>query len=378
MATPDLLRFYELYRQMYGGAGGPPQPSRSNAETNPKYPEQTYAQPRELPRTSGEYAPAGEVLPSPAGTSKWGQYSAPVVGAPIGLGVPMPVGPLGFGPIGFGRFGGLPIPFGPPKITEIPMPHFPELPIPESVRGALLAGAALAPWAARRQMQGDGGGPNGSTHESRGSSSPQPPLAQPPNGGGSRSIGILGLLAQAARNLQSAPNDGEQRPSEQSDPNARRLMRVPSVVTQPGTPAETETSPSEPPWTFADWLLQAKKAAKAKQSQGSSSGTGRSFGNKNSSGNRSGSGNNGGNNGSGGNGGDGDDFCTKRMYEEKDECSRRWENGEFAHKDHYWGCTRRATARWDDCNRNGGRPSLSEPRKWSLDPDEELYRNPDR
>lgn len=216
MATPDLLRLYELYRQMYGGAGSPPRPSWPNAETNPKYPRQTYTQPPELPRTGGEYAPADEVLPSPAGRSQWGQYSAPVVGAPIGLGVPMPVGPFGFG-----RFGGLPIPFGPPKITEIPMPHFPELPIPESVRGALLAGAVLAPWAARRQMQG-----GGSTQEPNDRLSPQHPLAQPPNGGGSSSVGILGLLAEAARRWQSAPNDDEQRLSEQRDPNFRELRRV--------------------------------------------------------------------------------------------------------------------------------------------------------
>lgn len=70
--------------------------------------------------------------------------------------------------------------------------------------------------------------------------------------------------------------------------------------------------------------------------------------------------------GGGGERGDGD-LCYRRHEAEQGEC--RWRDPEFRRD-----CNQRATHRWDLCNRNGGRPSPSEPPKWGFADEERVRR----
>ena len=337
MATPNLQSLYELYRQMYGSPSGPPEPAPSAAEASPQYPGGADTQQRELSRTSGAYAPLGGVLdgllPSPTGRPQWGRFT-PMTGVPIGFGAPMPVGPFSLG-----RFRGLPIPFGPQDIPEIPMPPLPELHIPESVRDAWLAGALL-PWTVWRRMHGDDG-PSGNTQEPSDSPSPQPPLEQPPDGGGSPPIGILGLLAQAARRQQSAPNDDEQR-LPKPDPNFRRLMRVPSDSESASGP-RSEASRKRSPRTESPPLVPDQEPLDGGQ---------------------------GGGGGSNANGG-GDDYCDARWAVEQGRCrqtrQKRANRGltEYPWNHFFQGCMTRARERFEGCYKNKGRPPIEENSEWS-------------
>lgn len=68
---------------------------------------------------------------------------------------------------------------------------------------------------------------------------------------------------------------------------------------------------------------------------------------------------------------DGDgDWCYQRYLQETKECDDN--KDDYAHPDFLSACKRRATERWDHCNRNGGRPSPDEQFKWGKE-DEDIY-----
>jgi hypothetical protein len=69
------------------------------------------------------------------------------------------------------------------------------------------------------------------------------------------------------------------------------------------------------------------------------------------------------------------DWCHQRYQQEYKECQDNREN--YAHPDFEDGCKKRATERWDKCNRNGGRPPLEELNKWGK-ADEDIYFETDR
>lgn len=258
MATPDLRSLYELYRQMYGGSASPLGPAGSESGISPQYPGQAYTQQRDIPRTSGGYAPGGALGgfdPLPTGGPRWGQASVFLE--------PMPIGWRGPTSVRAFRRPFFPFPSGPDTTIDIPMPKTPERHIPHGILGAGIV-AALMPWILARRMQVDGR-LDGSTEQQSDPSSPEPPLEQPPDGGGVPSTGILGLLLQeAARRLQSAPSE-EQRLPERSDPDVRLLRRVPSSSEREDAPGPEDSprplreigSPplvpeQEPPPTLSD------------------------------------------------------------------------------------------------------------------------------
>ena len=243
---------------------------------------------------------------------------------------------------GFGRIGKLaPFPLGPGPTPQTSSPG-----VAEAWR---VAQDLLRLYGMMRYGRMGGGRKNEDEYRGEGysegsGSTPNSPGGQPPNNNRGPQGGILGpLLLQDGRQRQSPSGENDEMPSEQLDPNFRQ--------------------------TYPDWLAQAKKA---KKSQSTRSGVNSSLGNKGSSRIKSSSGNNGGGNNDGGGrrGGDNDDFCTKRMYEEQDECKQRQEDGEIDTRD-FRACMNRAVRRWDACNQK-----LSwEPPKWQLDPDEEVWIN---
>jgi hypothetical protein len=70
--------------------------------------------------------------------------------------------------------------------------------------------------------------------------------------------------------------------------------------------------------------------------------------------------------GGGGRRDDDGDECSRRYEDELDQCADRPE--EFRPD-----CKKRATSRWDMCNRNGGRPSPDEPPRWGRRDEETSY-----
>jgi hypothetical protein len=64
------------------------------------------------------------------------------------------------------------------------------------------------------------------------------------------------------------------------------------------------------------------------------------------------------------------DWCYQRYLQELKECADNRDN--YAHPDFEAACKKRATERWDKCNRNGGRPHPEEPLKWGK-ADEDIY-----
>ncbi|MGY4159036.1 hypothetical protein ACVINW_004878 [Bradyrhizobium sp. USDA 4461] len=250
--------------------------------------------------------------------------------------------------LGLGVFGRrLPFPppptFGPSNSTQqIPMPSMP--PIPDSLRYAWIA-ATLLPRLQRQWMTGQPlidsddvasllrhfgnsvSSPDASKRDTGGDQPPYQPPGQP--------AGLLGLILKHRQLRQSDSGDESASSSSSSNQNTRELVRVPTTV------------PSI-----------AQQGARNKSASGGS-------GRGNNGGKRVG-------------GGDDDDYCLSRKYEEENECHQRWQDGEFAHPDHYDGCKQRAVTRWDMCNRNRGRPAPSEPPRWSPALDEEIYINPSR
>lgn len=360
MATPDIQNLFERFLQIYGAHSGPAEPTRS--ESRYQSPQPARSAPADAYGSNDGYAPTGGVLggwssPSPAAPWWFRTLSGPG-GMPVGLRGPQ----LG------GRIVGVPfppMPLGPGPGPDLPNVHIPEWLTPESMGRAWLE-RQLLPWTLWRRMHEDDK-PSGSTQEPDDVRSSEPSPEQPPDGGGALPTGILGLILEAARGRRLNSNDDQRVTSTVPDPNRRQL----TVVSPPN-----RTAPSislDPASTYFDWLSQAKKA---RGPQGSWARSNSSFGGSSPDGV--------GNSGGGDKGGgrntsdDDDDYCAKRKWAEENECMQRWRDGEYAHKDHYWGCKTRAKERWDACNQNGGTPPTWEPRKWSLDPDEELYINPDR
>lgn len=309
----------------------------------------------------------GYTMPSEASPMRGGNSSGGVLGAlsspsqctPWSVGALSPptraaVAPRGPYPIG--RFGiGIGVPVGPQsdRIVEIPNPHFERF-IPQSTRD-IWSTATLLPWILRRKLVGDepSEAQDGASSSQR---SPQPPVNPP----GNQPPGIVGpaILEKARRREDSF--DAEPQIWEQPDPNYRELRTV-----SPDSEEVGSTSDLFDP-SLIGWRKRRKKTVRK-----GSSGRG-SFPRTSSAG----AGNNGvGGKGGGGNGGDDDDYCSRRRWEEENECSRRWADGEYAHNDFYWGCKEQARLRWDACNRNGGTPPPLEPKKWSLDPHEEVFIN---
>lgn len=360
MATPDISNLYERFLQIYGGPSASTEPTRS--EPRHQSPQPSYSAPADTYTSDDGYPPsrgASRGWDSPLSAApSWVQALAGPGGMPVGVGAPR----LG------GRLGGLPfppVPLGPGTSSELPKVHIPDWLTPESVGRAWLE-RQLLPWTLWRRMHGDDK-PSGSMQEPDDARSSEPSPEQPPDGGGALPTGILGLILEAARNRRLNSNDGQRVTSTAPDPNHRQL-----TVVSPPDRAAPSISP-DPASTYFDWLAQAKKA---RGPQGSWARSNSSFGGSSPDG----VGNSGGGNKGGGRNtsDDGDDYCTKRKWAEENECMQRWRDGEYAHKHHYWGCKTRAAARWDACNKNGGTPPPWEPKKWSLDPDEELYINPDR
>jgi len=360
MATPNIQNLFERFLQIYGGQSASTEPMRSEPRYQSSQP--AYSAPADAPGSDDGYAPTGGVLggwSSPSTAAPWWfRTLSGSGGIPVGLGGPR----LG------ARVGGLPfpqVPLGPGPTPELPNVHIPEWLSPESMGRAWLE-RQLLPWTLWRRMHGDDK-PSGNMEEPGDAGSSEPSPEQPPDGGGALPTGILGLIREAARNQRLNSNDDQRVTSSATDPNRRQL----TVVSPPNRPAPPVSS--DPASTYFDWWAQAKKA---RGPQGSWARSNSSFGGSSSDrvGNKGGGGKRGGRN----TGDDDDDYCTRRKWEEENECMQRWRDGEYAHPDHYWGCKRRATERWNACNQNGGTPPLGEPKKWSLDPDEELYINPDR
>jgi hypothetical protein len=234
---------------------------------------------------------------------------------------------------------GLPIPLPRPTGSDEFIPEIPMPPVPDYLRYGWLV-ARLAQQSLKDRAIVDGHDlsllrdlPNsnhGSMGPAPGTGGEKPPH-QPP----SLPAGLLGLILKYQQMRQSGSNDENASLSSSPNQETRELVRVPNV-----TP------------------FISKGRARNKSASGGS-------GLGNNGGKRTG-------------GGDDDDYCMRRKNEEEGECHQRWRDGEFAHPDHYNGCKNRAVIRWDLCNRNGGRPSPSEPPRWRLDPDEEVYRNQDR
>lgn len=198
------------------------------------------------------------------------------------------------------------------------------------------------------------------------SSSGSVPSVAPPISGIAPSGGLPGRLREVEALERRTPiTISGPSAALEKDPNFRQLSRIlsrpldtASAATgewQPGPNIEERAKPPLDLQNYSEWLAQRKKSSSA------SSRAPDNYKNHYKS-----------------DGGDDDDFCTKRKHQEEDECSQRWRDGEFASKDHYWGCRQRAVQRWDACNKNGGRPAPWEPARWSLDPDEEVYFNTDR
>jgi hypothetical protein len=253
------------------------------------------------------------------------------------------------------------MPLGPSQFVEIPNPHLERL-IPEATRN-FWAAAALLPWILARGRLGNGK-PNESAQQSDGAPLSKSPFQQPPNGGGSPLPWYVGPPVLEEERRRSALS----KRSEGLDPNFRQLTR------EPTPDQEARSAPPDFVPSFPGWLAQARKSRKF---LGGSTGASNSFG-KNTPKSKTGNSGGGYKGGARNTGGDDDDYCTRRMYQERDECMDRWGEGEYAQPDHYRGCIQRATDRWDACNRNGGTPPPWESKKWSLDPDEEVYINPDR
>jgi len=64
------------------------------------------------------------------------------------------------------------------------------------------------------------------------------------------------------------------------------------------------------------------------------------------------------------------DWCYQRYEDELQECDDNKDN--YAHQDFLSACKKRATERWDKCNRNGGRPHPEESPKLGK-ADEDVY-----
>lgn len=322
-------------------------------------------------RASSQSPPFGYTMPSEASTTGRGYSSGGVLGA---LGSPSQhtpwlvealspptraaVGPRGPWPVG--RFGlGIGVPGGPPpdRIVEIPNPHLERF-IPQPTRDIWNA-ATLLPWILRRKLVGDESsdraaeGQDGALSSQR---SPQPPVTPP----GNQPPGIFGPAILEKGRRQEESFDTEPQVSEQPDPNHRELTTV-----SPDSEEVGSTSDLFDP-SLIGWRKKRKKTVRRGSSRGSFPRTSSSAG----AGSRGPGGK-----GPSGNGGDDDDYCTSRRWEEESECNKRRWNEEYAHKDFSGACKERAKLRWDACNRNGGTPPPWEPKKWSLDPDEEVFIN---
>lgn len=357
MATPDIPNLFERFLQIYGGQSGSTEPTRSEPRYLSSQP--AYSAPSDVYGDDDGYQPLGGVLrgwsaPSPTAPS-WAQALLGPGGMPVGLGAPR----LG------GRIAGLPfppMPLGPDTNSQPPKVHIPEWLTPESIGHAWLE-RQLLPWKLWRRMHGDDK-PSANMQEPGDARSSEPSPEQQPNG---LPTGILGLILEAVRNRRLNSNNDRPVTSGATDPNQRQL----TVVSPPNRTAPS-ISP-DPLSTYFDWVAQAKKA---RGTQGSWTRLNRSLGGSSPDGV--------GNGGGGDKGGgrntsdDDDDYCTTRRWQEENECMQRWRDGEYAHPDHYWGCKTRATERWNACNQNGGTPPPWEPKKWSLDPDEEVYINTGR
>jgi len=397
-------------------AEGPSQPTNGvlSSDLRPARPE-PYAQPPAVLRPGAGEGGASGVLggwtSSPAELPWWMQALLPPGAMPVG---PLPAGPVARQALpptalGANRHSGIPNTFGGKPIPEIPPPRPPFAPeassggrLPPSIVG--LAGlpsdyrelrrvdansrdAALArpdgeaepgneiespplapeqepptrdltllPWILRRKLVSDepSEGQDGALSSQR---SPQPPA----NPSGNQPPAIVGpAILEKVRGREDS-FDGESQVSVQSDPNHRELRTV-----SPNSEEVGSTSDLFDP-SLIGWRKKRKKTVRRGSFGKGSFPRTSSF---------AGNGNNGtGGKGPGANGGDDDDYCMSRMWEEKNECHKRSRNGEYAHPHHYGGCLNRASERWDACNRNGGTPPPWEPKKWSMDPDEEVFIN---
>lgn len=353
MATPDIQNLFERFLQIYGGQSGSTAPTRSEPRYQSSQP--AYSVPADAYGGEDGYAPTGGVLRGWTSSSPAAPWWAGALTGPGGM-------PAGLsGPRLGGRFGGLPfppVPVGRGDVVEIPNPHL-ERYIPQSTRDIWNA-AGLLPWILRDKLVGDersNGAAEGQNGALLSKHSPEPPDNRP----GNQRPSIVGPVILEKAKRRDDFLDGEPQVSEQPDPNHRELTTV-----GPGSQeAGSASDPYEP--SLIGWRKRRKKTIRrVSPSGGSSRRTNSSVGV--------------GNNGTGGkgpasNGGDDDDYCVSRRWEELDECNKRWRDGEYAHPDHYGGCKKRAEARWDLCNRNGGTPPPWEPKKWSMDPDEEVFIN---
>lgn len=230
MATPDLRSLYEVYRQIYGSLGSPPMPAESGAPAYSQPQAPTVTPQPQIPKTNGDYAQGGGVFggwsPDPATGPQWGQ-NFPLMGPlPNGWRPPMTFGRFGgaLGQAAMGVSAGLPFALG--GTAETPRMRVPDIHIPDAARDAVTA-AQLFPWTVWRRMHGESK-PDGMTEGRADIPSSRPPLGEPPNGSGPPSLGILGLLIEEARRLQSTLVHNEQGSSDEADPDVRELRRVPS------------------------------------------------------------------------------------------------------------------------------------------------------
>ncbi len=352
MAVPDIQDLYERYLQMLGR---PSNSARPTSEPRTQPPPLGYATPSEAIAPRGDYPSGGGVLGvlgSPSRRTPWSVQAFSPSSAAVASRGPWPIGRSGLGI-------GVPMPPPPGRIVEIPNPHLERF-IPQSTRD-IWSTAALLPWILRRKAVGDEG-PNGPAEEQNESLLPEHSPEPPANRPGNRPPSIVGpATLENARRREDSPAT-EPQTSGQPDPNHRELRTVSPDSQEPGSTSDL----SDP--SLIGWRKRGKKTFR-----GTSPG-GRGSRQQNSTTNNAGGW--GGGRGFGrGFGDDDDDYCSSRRWEEEGECKQRRRDLEYAHPDFYGGCMARASARWDACNRNGGTPPPWEPKKWSLDPDEEVFIN---
>ena len=352
MSAPDIQDLYTRYLRVLGGSSNSPKSPPSMPLNQPRQFGVTVT-PENHP-ASGGYR-SGGVL---------GALSMMTQGIPArGMGaitppVPVPTGLRGISPLR--RFGVQPgvSGFVPGSTVEIPNPHLDRF-VPQTTRDIWTA-AALLPWILRGKLTGEDPSretPQEQVNSRSSEDMPQPPVLRP----GGQPPWIMGpAILDAARGRKEAL-DTEEKVEARPDSQQRELKTV-----EPDSQV-TEIISLAPDPSMIGWRKKLK-------GKGGRIPGGRSvwkvrpnvgFGN----------------NGPGGKGpgenGDDDDFCSSRRRKEDKKCSKRWRDGEYAHKDFYWGCKERAKTRWEGCYKNGGTPPDDEPAEWSLDPDEELYINID-